>query len=102
MESNVNVVLANKMDEWGYDNKSNLIAEGELTVTITLHEYRELVKQNAISDSKISELRDENYDLKKKVDELEKKNNKLAEDYAELMKIKCEQLEERLDEVTEE
>ena len=51
MENNaeINVVLAKKMDSWRYE-ADNLVAPQELTITITLNEYRELIVHRAKAD----------------------------------------------------
>lgn len=61
-----------------YDNVDNFKEEKELTVEITLAEYRELIKNNAESDYKIKEakykadtLKRENAELKKKIENFE-------------------------------
>lgn len=61
-----------------YDNVDNFKEEKELTVEITLAEYRELIKNNTESDYKIKEakyeadtLKRENAELKKKVENFE-------------------------------
>lgn len=74
--------------EADYGKEHNYIAEGEITVTITLDEYRELVTCKATMDSRISKadadryerntenqrLKDENAALKAELYELKKKN----------------------------
>ena len=61
-----------------YDNVDNFKEEKELTVEITLAEYRELIKNNTESNYKIKEagyeadtLKRENAELKKKVENFE-------------------------------
>ena len=94
METN-NKIFEKKTDSFS-TNWDNFSVPGELTVTITLNEYRELVRNNAtrqqaIDDAKAdkwardnenknlkeenSKLKNENYDLKKAVDSL---NDQLA------------------------
>lgn len=38
-------VLSKKMDKWD-SPEDNFVATGEITVTITLSEYRDLIKEN--------------------------------------------------------
>lgn len=45
----------------------NYASSQELMVTITLHEYRELVKEFSTKDAEISKIRCEKYDLEKEV-----------------------------------
>lgn len=52
-ETNKNVVLESKMDSYYYGNE-NLIAPQEITVTITLFEYRELVRSKATKEYEIN------------------------------------------------
>lgn len=65
-----------KKTEWT-DEINNYVGESEITVTITLCEYRELIRDNALSYRKITELTNKIDDLKDKVAELE---NKLKEE----------------------
>lgn len=44
--NNTNIVLEKKLDEYG-TNFKDFVAPHELTVTITLSEYRDLVGKNA-------------------------------------------------------
>ena len=56
MENTVikDVVLDKKFDGYG-TNYNNFVAQSEITVTITLNEYRALVVDNAKAQSKIDE-----------------------------------------------
>lgn len=58
-------------------NQNDFVLDNEITVTITLHEYRELVENNATSKVRIDEANNEkwkyyreNEELKKQVAEL--------------------------------
>lgn len=83
MENTVvnNVVLDKKFDGYGVDSKlQNFIAPQEITVTITLSEYRELVSKVATRDADIDKANtdrwareDENKKLKAEVAELKAK-----------------------------
>lgn len=53
-------VLAKKMAKWD-SPEDNFVATGEITVTITLSEYRSLVKEKATKDAEIQELRNSKY-----------------------------------------
>lgn len=58
--------------------------EDELTVTITLHEYRELVKAKAVSDSELSAARDKNWKLHRELDKANETIKKLKEKIIQL------------------
>lgn len=83
MENTVtnNVVLDKKLDGYGVDSKlQNFVAPQEITVTITLSEYRELVQKAATRDADIDKANadkwtrdDENKKLKEEVAELKAK-----------------------------
>lgn len=89
------VVLDRKMDGYGNYSHDNFLAAQELTVTITLNEYRRLVASNATREEaikkaendrysrnqeneklqkEIQELRAENYELKKQIDSLKEED----------------------------
>lgn len=74
-----------KETTWG--NENNFVGDGEITVTITLGEYRDLVKQVALKD----------YDLKK-----ERERTFEAVKKAQSYKDKLEALIEKLNGVEEE
>lgn len=83
-------ILDEKLDKYG-NNLDDFVAEDELTVTITISEYRKLVSEFATKQSDIKKaeadkyernrandllkadiekLKAENYELKKQIDEL--------------------------------
>ena len=87
-----NKILDKKTDSYSTD-WDNFIAPAEITVTITLNEYRKLVRNDATRDQAIGKanedkfererlikavteenarLKGENYDLKARIDELKK------------------------------
>lgn len=74
-----------KETTWG--NENNFVGDGEITVTITLGEYRDLVKQVALKD----------YDMEK-----ERKRTFEAVKKAQSYKDKLEALIEKLNGVEEE
>lgn len=53
-------VLTKKISGWG-SPEDNFVATGEITVTITLSEYRNLIKEKATKDAEIQELRSSEY-----------------------------------------
>lgn len=102
----IDVVLDKKLSEYN-SNKDNFAAADELTVRITLNEYRELVSGVATKKSDIDaankdkytreneiktlteenkQLKAENYELKKQVDELKEQQNELSKRMDELAK----------------
>ena len=69
-------------------NQNDFVLDNEITVTITLHEYRELVENNATSKARIEDANNEkwkyyreNEELKKQVAELKDRivNTKVSE-----------------------
>lgn len=84
------VVLDKKLDGYGVNN-NNFVASSELTVIITLNEYRDLVGKVATSNSRIEEANKNKYDrdnenkaLKEKVKELERKLLEYRAEYGEM------------------
>ncbi len=64
-----NMVLNKKLESYKSD-LHDYVAPQELTVTITLSEYRNLLKENAVSKNKIDKLDDEKWKLKGQIDKL--------------------------------
>lgn len=72
---NDNEKLTDAVLEACYDKRHNFAIDGELMVTITLSEYRELVQEKAKADQRketesIWQLRNENQKLRDKIAEL--------------------------------
>ena len=67
--------------ETNWDNDNNFVCEDEITVTITLNEYRNLVKKDAIND----------YAIEKEREKAREANNN-----ADAYKAKLEELIEKL------
>ena len=63
----VNPVLQKKLDGYRVDNFS---VPQELTVTVTLSEYRDLVTMKAVCDSKVSEAMQARWNVEKERDDL--------------------------------
>jgi len=102
--SEMNPILDKKLG--GYNtNDLNFVAPGEITVTITLSEYRDLVSKEATAkeridaankdkfsrDAEIKDVKDqnnalraENYELKKRIDELHEVLNEADAKIADL------------------
>ena len=71
-------ILNKKLDNY-YSENNDFVASGEITVEITLAEYRDLVKSKARMDYELEKARNERYELDKKNAEL-KKEIKMLED----------------------
>ena len=63
---------------WG-EGKYNFIAEDEITVTITLDEYRNLVKESARHQEELRKVNEARYEAEKKANALREKLDKLLE-----------------------
>lgn len=75
--TNINAVLEQKLDSAKYSGLENFTAPQELTVTITLNEYRDLVSKVATAQSRIDEANKNKW-------ERDAENKKLKEEVAEL------------------
>ena len=85
MAETTETLLTQKLERnpWkAYDTVDNFKEEKELTVEITLAEYRELIKSNTESSYKIKEAKDEADTLKRENAELKKK----VENFESIMK----------------
>lgn len=92
LEINEELFKAKNGGEYSRNDISNDFAiPGEITVTITLSEYRDLVSANAISEKKISDLNSERYDAQAECNTLKKEKENLVKEIAEL-KIKISDL----------
>ena len=88
MENNTtikDVILDKKLDNYG-SNNNDFLASGELTVTITLEEYRKLVKDCATRDYCINEAEKDKYTREHENEELRKENAELKAELYELQK----------------
>ncbi len=93
MEGSVNVtnaVLDKKMDRYGFEEK-NFVAESEITVTITLDEYRDLVRKCARSDYEIEKANKDKY-------ERDSENKRLKEE-VEALRVKIYALQNPVEEL---
>lgn len=70
------VILSKKLNKYG-DNNNDFVATGELTVTITLSEYRALVTAKATRDADINKANTDRY-------QRESDNRALKEEVAKL------------------
>lgn len=74
--SSVNIVLDKKLNDYNAKNE-DFLAPQELTVTISLSEYRNLVSSNATREAAINEANSERWKYKNE-------NEKLKEEVAKL------------------
>lgn len=79
------VLLDKKLDRYGFDN-NDFLAAGELTVTITLSEYRKLVKDVATAQARIDKAEADRYDRNRENERLTEENNKLKAELYEMQK----------------
>ncbi len=87
MENTVvkDVILDKKIDRYGFDN-NDFLAAGELTVTITLSEYRKLVKDVATAQARIDKAEADRYERNRENERLTEENNKLKAELYEMQK----------------
>ena len=88
MENNTtikDVILDKKLDGYGTNN-NDFLASGELTVTITLEEYRKLVEKCATREYCINEAEKDKYVRESENEELRKENAELKAELYELQK----------------
>ena len=79
------VILDKKMDTYNF-NKENFLASGELTVTITLGEYRDLVEKCATAQKRIDDANEDKYKRNSENDALRAENERLKSELYELQK----------------
>lgn len=85
----INAILQAKMEErYGYSTEENLLAPSELTVTITLNEYRKLITSNATKEQAIKEAKEERYKAERERDNLKNEVTKLKTELYDLTKSK--------------
>ena len=87
MENTVvkDVLLDKKLDKYGFEN-NDFVASGEITVTITLSEYRKLVKDCATAQTRIDKAEDDKYKRNAENDALKKENAELKAELYEMKK----------------
>lgn len=94
------LVLDRKMDagRYGGGDLNNYVASQELTVTITLSEYRELVSGIATKDKDISIANDDKYKREQEIREVKAANDTLkAENYD--LKVTIDNLRKQIEEL---
>lgn len=79
------VLLDKKLDSYGFD-KTDFLAAGELTVTITLGEYRKLVKDVATAQARIDKAEADRYERNSENTRLTEENNRLKAELYEMQK----------------
>ena len=79
------VLLDKKLDRYGFDN-NDFLAAGELTVTITLGEYRKLVKDVATAQARIDKAEADRYDRNRENERLTEENSRLKAELYEMQK----------------
>ena len=79
------VLLDKKLDRYGFEN-NDFLAAGELTVTITLSEYRKLVKDVATAQARIDKAETDRYDRNRENERLTEENNRLKAELYEMQK----------------
>lgn len=79
------VLLDKKLDRYGFDN-NDFLAAGELTVTVTLSEYRKLVKDVATAQARIDKAEADRYERNRENERLTEENNKLKAELYEMQK----------------
>ena len=88
MENNTivtNVILDKKMEGYHWEG-NNFVAPGEITVTITLDEYRDLVAKNATRKADIDEANKNKFTRDKENEDLKAKVAALTAEIYELQK----------------
>lgn len=85
-----NITIIDKVLEKKFDNYSvntdNYMAPQELTVTITLNEYRDLVENNATRKSAIDKAEENKFSRERRIEELEKEVAELKAELYEFQK----------------
>lgn len=91
MENLMKEIFNKKVDQYSYDD-DNYVAPSEITLTITLNEYRKLVSDTATASQRIKAAEKNKYENEKRITELFDENNKLKAELYELRKrydIEC-------------
>lgn len=78
-------ILDKKLEGYGFEQK-NFKASSELTVEITLSEYRELVGKDATAKYRVDEANNDKYARENRISALEKENANLKAELYELRK----------------
>lgn len=100
MENVIETLTTKKIDSWG-SNLNDFKGEKELTVEITLNEYRELIKSKALKENDIKEANKDKYKREEEIEQLKSNTRKLEEKLLEYRK-KYGDLEANEEEVSKE
>lgn len=102
---NVCETILNKKLDGYYSENNDFVASGEITVEITLSEYRALVTSKARKDYELEKVRDEKYELDKENTELKKEIKMLEDKISKFIYSggeRCVNINNELDECEEE
>lgn len=83
----INAIAEKKLDRYDDRCLNNFLAAEELSVTITLNEYRDLVKKVSISESEIEKAKQSRWEAERKCKELTEEVSNLKAKLYELTKI---------------
>ncbi len=89
-----NAILDKKMDSYNFEN-NNYIAEGEITITITLNEYRNLISEVAKKQVDIEKANKDKYARDSENEKLRKEVNDLRSQLFELTRKEDAESEEK-------
>lgn len=82
----MNNIAEEKMSSYSDAKTNNFVVENELTVTITLNEYRKLVESNATKKNDIDKANNDKYNREQTIQQVEAENRKLKEEMHDLRK----------------
>ena len=84
-------ILVDKKNSWGGNIENNFKLPNELTVEITLNEYRELIAVNGVYEKKLDEKQHEVWDKDAEMKKIREENEKLKNKILELMAAEMEE-----------
>lgn len=87
-----NTVLDKKIDSYSYDEK-DFIAPHEITVTITLREYRKLIEEVATKQADINKANSDSYTRNEENEKLKQEISELQSELYKIQKSKNETIE---------
>lgn len=74
----IDTLIEKKLGSYGVEKSDNFIIPHELTVTITLREYRELIEKNAVSKEALDKCNRMRYELEKEIESLKEENDMMT------------------------
>lgn len=81
-------MISKKLSDYSTSHdERNFIAPNEITVTITLEEYRDLVTIKATTDAKVKAAEEDKYERSQRCSRLEQENAELKAELYELKKL---------------